>query len=79
MGMGGQGHALAVLPPGKGAVSVVEEAGWTPGPVWRGAENLALTGTRFPDGPALSESLHRLSYPDPQNSTSTNIIRVHAF
>ena len=27
----------------------VQEAGWAPGPVWTGAENLAPTGIRFPD------------------------------
>jgi len=36
-----------------------------PGPVWTGAENLATTGIRFPDRPARSESLYRLSYPCP--------------
>ena len=40
-------------------VRIVQEAGWTPGPVWTGAENLALTGIRFPDRPARSELLHR--------------------
>jgi hypothetical protein len=65
--------------PGKEAVPIVEEAGWAPGPVWRDAENLALTGIRSPDRPAPSESLHRLRYPGPQNGTSTNIICVNAF
>jgi len=36
-----------------------------PMPVWTGAENLALTGIRSPDRPAVSESLYRLSYPGP--------------
>jgi hypothetical protein len=27
--------------PGKDPVPIVEEAGWAPGPVWTGAENLA--------------------------------------
>jgi hypothetical protein len=26
------------LPPGKDAVPIVQEAGWSPGPVWTGAE-----------------------------------------
>ena len=30
--------------PGKDPVHIVEEAGWAPGPVWTGAENLAPTG-----------------------------------
>ena len=51
--------------PGKDPVPVVQEAGWAQGPVWTGAENLALTGIRSPDRPARSESLYRLSYPGP--------------
>jgi hypothetical protein len=40
--------------------------GWVgPGAVWTGAENLASTGMRSPDGPAHNESLHRPSYPGP--------------
>jgi len=42
---------------------MVQEAGWTPGPVWTGAENLAPIGIRSPDRPARSLSLYRLRYP----------------
>jgi hypothetical protein len=49
--------------PGKDPVPTVQEAGWAPGPVWTGAENLAPTGFRSPDCPARSQSLYRLSYP----------------
>jgi hypothetical protein len=35
--------------PRKAPVPVVQEAGWAPGPVWTGAENLAHTGIRFLD------------------------------
>ena len=42
---------------------IVQEAGWAPGPVWTGAENLASTGLRSSDRPARSQSLFRLSYP----------------
>jgi hypothetical protein len=48
---------------GKEPVPIVQEAGWAPGPVWTGAENLVPTGIRFPDRPARSQSLYRLSYP----------------
>ena len=41
MGVGGQRHSPAALPPGKDPVSILQEAGWAPGPVWTGAENLA--------------------------------------
>jgi hypothetical protein len=65
MGVGGQRHAPAALPRERHKVPIVQDAGWAPGPVWTGAENLAPTGIRTPDRPALSESLHRLCYPGP--------------
>jgi hypothetical protein len=49
-------------------LAIVQEAGWAPGPVWTGDENLAATGIRSPDRPARSESLYRVSYPGPQVS-----------
>jgi hypothetical protein len=48
--------------PGKDPVPIVEEAGWAPGPVWTGAENLAPTRIRSPDCPAHSQSLYQLRY-----------------
>ena len=61
------GWGVSVTPrplftPGKDPVPIVQEAGWAPGPVWKGAKNLAPTGIRSPDGPARSQSLYRLSY-----------------
>jgi hypothetical protein len=56
----------AALTPGKDPVPIVYEAGWAPGPVWTGAENLTPSEIRSPDRPARSESLYRLSYPGPQ-------------
>jgi len=52
----------------KDPVPTVQEAGWDPGPVWTGAENLVPTGNRSPDRPARSQSLYRLSYTDHVNS-----------
>jgi hypothetical protein len=49
--------------PGKDPVPTVQEAGWASGPVWKGAENLAPTGIRSPDRPALNQSLYPLCYP----------------
>ena len=46
----------------KDPVPIAQEAGWDPGPVWTGAENLTPTGIRFADHPARSQSLYRLSY-----------------
>ena len=54
MTVGGQLHAPAALSPGNDPVPIVQEAGWAPGPVWTGAENLAVTGIRSPDRPARS-------------------------
>ena len=48
--------------PWKDPVPIVQEAGWAPGPIWTGSENLAPIKIRSPDRPALSESLYRLSY-----------------
>jgi hypothetical protein len=48
---------------GKDAVPTAQEAGWAPETVWMGADYFALTGFRYPDRPARSQSLHRLSYP----------------
>ena len=44
---GGEGSASRpgrFLPPGKDPLPIVQEAGWAPGPVWKGAENLASPG-----------------------------------
>jgi hypothetical protein len=57
MGMGGQRHVPAALPPGKTQYpSYRRLAGWT------GAE-IPPPGIRSPDRPARSESLYRLRYP----------------
>ena len=63
-----RGWGVSVTPwplfiPGKDPVPIVQEAGWAPGPVWTGAENLVPTGTRSPDRPARSQSLYWLRYP----------------
>jgi hypothetical protein len=60
-----RGWGVSVTPqplftPGKGPVPIVQEAGWAPGPVWTGAENLPPTGIRTLDNPACSQSLYRL-------------------
>jgi hypothetical protein len=48
--------------PGKDPISIVQEAGWAPGPVWTGAENLAPTGIPSLDRPARRQPLYQLSY-----------------
>jgi len=44
-----RGCGVSVTPrplftPGKDPVPILQEAGWAPGPVWTGAENIAPTG-----------------------------------
>ena len=53
-GLGGQHHAPAALPTGKDPVSIVQDTGWAPGPVWSVRKNLTPTGIRSPDRPAHS-------------------------
>jgi hypothetical protein len=71
MRVGGQRHAPAALIPGKDPVPILQEAGWAPGPVWIGVENLAPIGIGFPDLPIHSESLHWLRYPGPPTNRCT--------
>ena len=61
VGMGGQCHIPAALPWGKHPVLIVQEAGWTPGSVWMGAENLARIGIRSPNRPKSGNTDHALS------------------
>ena len=64
-GVGGQLHGPAAFTPWKDPVPIAQEAGWVPGSVWTGAENLASTGIRSPDRPARNESLYGLRSPGP--------------
>ena len=48
--------------PGKEPVPILQEAGWTPGPVWRGGKSRPHRDS-IPDRPAGSQSLYRLSHP----------------
>jgi len=63
MGMGCQRHAPAALPPGKDSVPILQEAGWAPGPLCTGTENLNPHRDSIPGPPARSESLYQLRYP----------------
>ena len=62
-----KGWGVSVMPrpfftPGKDLIPFIQEAGWAPGLVWTGVENLAPTGIRLLDRPARSQSLYRLHY-----------------
>ena len=59
----------------------VQEAGFDPGPVWTGVENLASTRIRSSDHPACSELLYGLCYTLIRKSSSTaaendNLIQI---
>jgi len=64
-GVSGQRHAPAALPSRKDPVPAVQEAGWAPGPVWTGAQNLDPTGIRYPGPSSPSELLYLLRYLGP--------------
>ena len=81
MGVVGQHHAAAALPPQKDQVPIVQEAGWAPGPFWTGGKNLAPTGIRSPDRPtrtsvALPTELLRPLIPASKNYTKFDHIRL---
>ena len=54
-----------LYPRERNLVPIVREAACVPGPVRKGAENLASKGVRSPERPDRSESLYRSSYPGP--------------
>jgi hypothetical protein len=49
----------------------IAHKGCVPRQVWNGADNLAYTGNRSPNGAGLGESLYRLSYPGLLHSYNT--------
>jgi len=64
--------------PGKDPVPILQEAGWAPGPVWKGGKSRPHRDA-IPDRPARSQSLYRLSYPahwDPRYTFFKMYIRV---
>jgi hypothetical protein len=70
MWVGGQRHVRAALSPGKTRYPLYRGLGGPQGrsgQVWKIS---APTGARFPERPALSESLYRLSYPGPLDNSS---------
>ena len=65
MGMGGQRHAPADLPPGKRLGTHCMRLGGPQSRAGRVRNISPHTGIRSPDRPARSESLYRLSYRGP--------------
>jgi hypothetical protein len=70
MWVGGKRHAPAALPPGDNRYWLYKRLDWLQDPVWTGEVNLALNGIRYPDRPARSKWLHRLSCPGPGSKIS---------
>jgi hypothetical protein len=60
--------------PRKDPVPTVQEAGWAPGPVWTGAENLASTGIRSPDRPARRSVAIPTELPGPHLDLGSTLI-----
>jgi hypothetical protein len=64
---GGQRRAPSALPQGKRPSALLKrKLGGPPGPARTGTESLTSTGIRSPGSRARSESIYRLSYPDPR-------------
>jgi hypothetical protein len=60
--------------PEKEPVPIVEEVRWAPGPVWRGAENLASSGIGSPDVQSVASRYADYAIPAPglgQNYSET--------
>jgi hypothetical protein len=75
--MRGQRHAPAAIYPRENPVPIVQEAGWAPGPVWTGAENLAPTGIRSPDCPARSSVAIPTELPSPLIVNKLVLFSIH--
>jgi hypothetical protein len=58
MGVGVQRQDWPPYPRERDPLPIIQEAGWAPGPVCTGVENLAPTGIRSSDRPARSEALY---------------------
>ena len=67
MGVRGQRHVPAAFAPGKCPVPILQKAGWAPGPVWIGAENLTPSGIRSPDLQPVASRYADYAFPAPLN------------
>jgi hypothetical protein len=56
---------------GKDPVPIVQEAGWAPGPVWTGVENLAPTEIRCQDRSARSSVAIPTELPGPRSENES--------
>jgi hypothetical protein len=53
-------HSSCFIPQERDPLLIVQEAGWAPGPVWTGVENLAPTAIQPAERPVRSKSLYSL-------------------
>ena len=65
-----------LYPPGRDPVPAVQGASWTRGPVLTAAEKLASTVIRSPHRAVRSETLYRLSHPNPLCNTQYSDIQL---
>ena len=72
MGVGGQHHAPAALPPVKTRYPLYRRLGWPQGRSGRERKISPPTGIRSPDRPTRSELLYRLSCLIPRSRISLN-------
>ena len=59
--------------PGKDPVSILQEAGWAPGPVWTGGKSRPHRGS-IPDRPSLSPVAIPTGLPYPRNTVSISLV-----
>ena len=72
MEVGGQLDAPAALPPQeRDTAPILQETAWTPGLVWTGAENIALTGIRSADLQLVASRYVHYAIPGPREWNST--------
>ena len=76
MDVDGQRHAPAALYTREDLVPIVQEAGWAPGSVWTGAENLASTGFRVATPTELSRPCAKLDVPTPTADSAPSLPRT---
>jgi len=67
-----------IFTPGKDPVPNEQEAGWAPGPVWTGEENIVPIGIRAVDRPARRQSLYRLRYPAHCAGNRCQILKINS-
>jgi hypothetical protein len=79
MGGGWSASRPGRLYPEKDPVTVVQEAGWAPGPVWTGAEDLAPPGFDLRTVQPVASRYTDCAFPAPLNIPQTLFLYHEAF